>query len=50
MDLCNGRKMIMLQMEGELNEVVGIYEYILNPEGQVEHQLFKPGAGIIGPK
>ena len=46
----DGRKMTMLQTEGELNGVAGIYEYILNPQGQVEHQLFKSGAGIIGPK
>lgn len=42
--------MTMLQTEGEVNGVAGIYEYILNPQGQVEHELFKPGAGIIGPK
>lgn len=45
----DGRKMTMLQTEGEVNGKTGIFEYILNPDGQVEHQLFKPGAGIIGP-
>ena len=46
----DGRKMTMLQTEGALNGQKGIYEYILNPAGQVEHQLFRPGAGVIGPK
>ena len=45
----DGRKMTMLQTEGELNGTTGIFEYILNQKGQVEHQLFKPGAGIVGP-
>jgi filamentous hemagglutinin len=45
----DGRAMTMLQTEGELNDISGIFEYILNPNGQVEHQLFRAGAGIIGP-
>ena len=31
---------ILLQVQGEINGVKGIFEFILQPDGTVNHQLF----------
>ena len=41
-------KKILLQVRGELNGKSGVFEYILEDNGQVSHQLFKENAVING--
>jgi RHS repeat-associated protein len=43
-----GKNNTLLQVEGALNGKIGIFEYILNELGQVNHQLFKQGGIING--
>ena len=43
-----GNNNVSLQVEGDMNDIIGIYEYIINGFSQVVHQLFKEGGGING--
>lgn len=38
----------LLQVEGQIDDIVGIFEYILDSNGKISHQLFKPGGVING--
>jgi len=44
----DGVKVRLLQMEGMVNGKKGIFEFIVEQNGNVTHQLFKPGATITG--
>jgi hypothetical protein len=43
-----GKNNTLLQVQGGVNDKTGIFEYILNKDGQVTHQLFKEGGVING--
>lgn len=38
----------LLQVEGMVDGKKGIFEYIINKDGKVTHQLFKPDKTITG--
>ena len=44
----DGVKRTLTQVEGTLNENVGIFEWIVDPNGSVTHQRFIPGGRING--
>ncbi len=44
----DGVQRTLLQTKGELSGKSGIFEYILNPKGQVTHQRFVKGGKITG--
>ena len=44
----NKSESILFQVEGGLNGKQGVFEYILEQDGTVSHQLFKPGGIING--
>ncbi len=45
----DGVQRTLFQVGGEVNGKTGIFEYLLDPNGMITHQLFKPG-GIINGK
>ncbi len=44
----DGVQRTLLQVCGEVNGETGIFEYLLDPNGTITHQLFKPGGIIDG--
>ena len=44
----NGGRRVLLQVEGTLNGIKGIFEYIIDEAGNICHQFFKAGGIING--
>jgi len=44
----DGINRTLLQVTGELNGRAGVFEFLIQPNGTISHQLFKPGGIING--